>query len=127
MKKTKAEIFRINSPYGVIIRLSDLTYSWFNRNYKEVYNDSRDFLSWKDLYGFKNKLKDETIVEKIKDFASKNRDFGTSSAIEKEEGSSYLRVWLYNDKNFPFNSSGEIKSKMNQYLRKKTEIKSILL
>lgn len=115
MKKTRADIFRINSPYGIIIRLSDLRYSWFNRKYKEIYSDLMDDLSLDDLHKFEDELKDESVIEKINDFVEANRDVGVNSSIEKESDKSYLRVWLYNDENFPFNSGGEIKNKMNQY------------
>ena len=115
MKKTRADIFRINSPYGIIIRLADLRYSWFNRKYKEIYSDLMDHLSLDGLHKFEAKLKDESVIEKINDFVEANRDVGVNSFIEKESDKSYLRVWLYNDENFPFNSAGEIKSKMNQY------------
>lgn len=74
-----------------------------------------DHLSLDDLHKFEAKLKDESVIEKINDFVEANRDVGVNSFIEKESDKSYLRVWLYNDENFPFNSAGEIKSKMNQY------------
>lgn len=114
MKRTRADIFSINSPYGIIIRLSDLRYSWFNRIYQEVYNDS-NIVSLDKRYRFESKLKDQSVIEKINDFVVANTKFGVISARENEQGTACLKVWLYNG-NYPlFNSTGEIKSKMNRY------------
>ncbi len=125
MKRTRADIFRINSPYGIIIRLTDLRYSWYNRIYEEVYNDSKDS-SKETRYKFEDKLKDQSVIDKINNFVDANTKFGVSSASENVQGDRCLRVWLYNDENFPFNSSGEIKNKMNRYEKLLLELERII-
>ena len=54
----RADFFRTNSPYGIIINLTNLKYSWFNRLYKEVNDERQYFLPWKELYSFDNTIKD---------------------------------------------------------------------
>lgn len=125
MKRTQADIFSINSPYGIIIRLIDLKYSWYNRVYQEVYNASKDE-PLDSRYKFESKLKGQSVIEKINDFVDTNNKFGVSSAPENVQGNRCLRVWLYNDENFPFNSTGEIKSKMNRYEKLLLELERII-
>lgn len=126
MKKTRDQIFRINSPYGVIIRISDLRYSWFNREYKEQYDDTNVYLPWEQLYKFEGKLKSETVMEKLKDFVDKNKEYGMTYEKEVVAGFGYLRVWLYNDANFPFRLGKEDKVKMNQYEKRLLDLKQII-
>lgn len=125
MKKTKANIFRINSPYGVIIRLSDLAYSWFNREYYELYSSSSDRCG-EDAYDFNQKLNEESTIERLKEFAIRNSKYGTSSDVYRVGEIPFMRVWLYNDKNYPFNQHGEIENKMDRYLSLRGEIELIL-
>lgn len=125
MKRTQADIFRINSPYGIIISLSDLRYSWYNRIYQEVYNDSID-TPLDTRYKFESKLKDLSVIDKINNFVDANIKFGVSSGPENVQGDRCLRVWLYNDENFPFNSTGEIKNKMNRYEKLLLELERII-
>ena len=125
MKRTQADIFRINSPYGIIIRLADLRYSWYNRIYQEVYNGLKDE-PLDTRYKFESKLKDQSVIEKVNDFVDSNSMFGVSLAPENVQGKPCLRVWLYNDKNFPYSSKGEIKSKMNRYEKLLLELERII-
>ena len=123
----RADFFRKNSPYGIIINLTNLKYSWFNRFYKEVNDDRQSFLPWKELYSFDNTIKDLNVIEKLKQFALEYKEFGTTFQIQKKDGETdYLSVWFYNDRNLPYNSKGEIKKLMNSYLNRLSTIENIL-
>ncbi len=126
MKRASYQVFRINSPYGIIIRLSDLRYSWFNRNYKELYDETQEYLPWEKLYKFDGKLKDVSVIEKIKDFAEANKEYGMSYSEETVKGFSYLSVWLYNDSNFPYTLNKEVKRKMDKYNKVLLDLEQII-
>lgn len=116
MKKTRADIFSIDSPYGIIIRLSDLNYSWFNRLYQEQYVSSIVKLGV-NAFEFKHTLKNETSIDILKDFAKKNSKYGTSSDNFKEREHEFFRVWLYNDSTNPYNKQNEFDVRMKRYER----------
>lgn len=122
----QADRFRTESPYGIIINLSNLRYSFFNRNYKEQNNKSDAYLPWDELYSFENIIEDESAIEKLKDFATKYELLGTAYRVEKRNGIDYLSIWLYNDRNFPFDSKGARKNLLNQYFTKINEVEKIL-
>ena len=125
--KSQADLFRINSPYGIIINLTNLKYSWFNRFYKEVNDDRLCFLPWNELYSFDNTIKNINVIERLKQFALENKAFGTTFQIEKKDGETdFLSVWFYNDLHFPYDSKGEIKLLMNSYLNRIVTIEKIL-
>lgn len=127
MKRTRADIFRINSPYGIIIRLSDLSYSWFNRKYRDVFDDSTDYLPFFILHSFGKKLKDESVLENLKVFAINHRISGMDMGEEMNDGHNYLRLWLYSDKYFPYNSRGLIiKKSMDRYNKVLSELEKII-
>lgn len=126
METTTYKAFKTNSPYGIIIRVSDLKYSWFNRNYKEVYDETQEYLPWEELYKFDNKLKDEAAIEKIKKFADVNKKYGMSYSEETVKGFKYLHVWLYNDANVPYKLSKIVKTKMDEYNKRLSNLKEII-
>lgn len=110
--KKNADIFRINSPYGIIIRLSDLTYSWFNRMYQEQYASTGKIGI--DAFEFKHSLKDKASISILKDFAKEN---GINSESIKEGDIEYFRMWLYNDSTNPYNEQNEFDMRMKRYER----------
>lgn len=119
--------FRTTSPYGIIINLTSLKYSWFNRYYKEVNDNREDFLPWNELYPFKTAIRDHNVIEQLKEFALQNKEFGTNFQIQKKDDETdYLSVWLYNDRSIPYNSKGEIKKLMNEYLNRLSKIEEII-
>lgn len=128
MKKTDADIFRINSPYGIIIRLSDLKYSWFNRNYLGLGNGdiSQKHLPFFLTHSFEKKLKDESVLKNLETYAKNNRTSGMDMGKEVTDGEGFLRVWLYSDEYFPYNDKGLIKSNMDRYKNVLSEVERII-
>lgn len=126
MEKISADYFRINSPYGIIIRLSDLYYNWFNRHYLSLGKNSKDFLPFSELPEFVEKLKDVSVLDNLRSYAFNNRVSGMDMEEKYIEGGKYVRIWLYSDRYFPFNSKGIIKSNMNRYESVLSEIERII-
>lgn len=128
MKKTDADIFRINSPYGIIIRLSDLAYSWFNRKYLGLGNDNilQKHLPLFLTHSFVNKLTHESVLKNLETYAQNNRSSGMDMGKEITDGEGYLRIWLYSDKYFPYNDKGLIKSNMDRYKNVLSEVEKII-
>ncbi|SFK99986.1 hypothetical protein SAMN05216357_11087 [Porphyromonadaceae bacterium KH3CP3RA] len=114
MKTTRADIFRINKPYGIAIRISDLKYSWFNRKYIEQYSSSSDKHGI-DALKFRDTLNDKAVIDKLKKLAEENSKYGTSFDNYKAGNEEYFRMWFYNDSSFPFNQNGEIDNRMDRY------------
>ena len=135
MTPKDADLFMTHSTYGIIIRLSDLSYSWFNRYHKEVKDESQDVStdtskedkSWDELYSFKNTLKDESVLAKLKEFASRNSEKGVNIREKMNEGKSYIQIWLYDAENTPYYLGKEVPPRMEKYYLLLHEIESILI
>lgn len=128
MKKEARELFRINSPYGIIIRLSDLSYSWFNREYLGLGNNNilEKQLPMYIIHDFDNKLKDEAVLKNLEVYAKNNRSNGMDMAKEVSDGEGYLRIWFYSDNYFPYGLKGLIKSNMNRYEEVLSKVENII-
>lgn len=132
MTPKDADLFMTHSTYGIIIRLSDLSYSWFNRYHKEVNDrvqdespDTSKEKPWDELYSFKNKLENEAVLEKLKEFASRNSVKGVNIREKMNEGKSYIQIWLYDAENTPYYLGKEVPPRMEQYRLLLHEIESI--
>lgn len=122
------DTFRINSPYGIIIRLSDLTYSWFNREYLNLGNNNvlEKHLPLFLIHSFNKKLKDESVLKNLEMYAKKNRGSGMDMGKEVSDGEGYLRIWFYSDSYFPYGLKGLIKRNMDRYEKVLSEVERII-
>jgi len=121
------KLFKLYIPYGIVIRLSDLSYTWFNRDYKGLGNDSKEMLPFSELPDFVGKLKNESVMEDLRTYALNNRVYGMDMEEQFIDGEKCLRIWFYSDKYFPFTFRGNISiKKMERYNEVLSEVKKII-
>ncbi len=126
MTTKEAQEFRTNKPYGLVIDLDNLKYSWFNREYMEIDHIDFDFECSSNNFSFGYPIRNIEVADKIRAFANKNKDKGMNYADETIGERRYLRVWLYNDSTFPYKGAQLYKLRMRSYEKFKSELRVML-